>query len=210
MTDKTIEEILEKELNKHVLVKYYPETKTLLFLGPELETNLERFKLTIKVLKLSDSAKLPTKADGDMCYDVYADEDKLVKNGEITTVKTGIKISPPEGYHYSVRDRSGLAAKHGLHIVAGQIDNSYRGELLICLTKFKIEFQDYLTHLEGLDTLQYASTVLKPIHYEIKKGDKIAQIKFEEDTTFPVVEVQSEEDLGYTERGEKSFGSSGR
>lgn len=44
MTDKTIEEILEKELNKHVLVKYYPETKTLLFLGPELETNLERLK----------------------------------------------------------------------------------------------------------------------------------------------------------------------
>lgn len=162
----------------------------------------------IKVLKLTESAKLPTKADGDMCYDVYADEDKLVENGEITVVKTGIKISPPEGYHYSVRDRSGLAAKHGLHIIAGQIDNSYRGELLVCLTKLKMEFKDGLTHLESLDSLQYACGICEPVHYKINKGDKIAQIKFEEDTTFPVVEVKSEEDLGYTERGEKGFGSS--
>lgn len=141
---------------------------------------------TIKIFKLSESAKLPTKADGDMCYDIYSDEDKHVQMGEITVIKTGIKMSPPEGYHYSVRDRSGLAAKNGLHIVAGQIDNSYRGELLVAMTKLSI----------GI--------------YQIKKGDKIAQIKFEEDTTFPVIEVQSEEDLGYTERGEKSFGSSGR
>jgi deoxyuridine 5'-triphosphate nucleotidohydrolase len=142
--------------------------------------------LNIKVLKLNESAKLPTKADGDMCYDVYANEDKFVQMGEISVIKTGIKMSPPEGYHYSVRDRSGLAAKNGLHIVAGQIDNSYRGELLVAMTKLSI----------GI--------------YEIKKGDKIAQIKFEQDTTFPVVEVKFEEDLGYTNRGENGFGSSGR
>lgn len=152
-----------------------------------LRHNLERLKLNeIKVFKLNDTAKLPTKADGDMCYDIYADEDKHVQMGEIAVIKTGIKMSPPESYHYSVRDRSGMAAKSGLHVVAGQIDNSYRGELLVAMTKLSI----------GI--------------YQINKGDKIAQIKFEEDTTFPVVEVQSEQDLGYTERGENGFGSSGR
>lgn len=140
----------------------------------------------IKVLKLNEEAKLPTKADGDMCYDVYTTEDNIVEFGKISIIKTGIKIVPPDGYHYSVRDRSGLAAKHGLHIIAGQIDNSYRGELLICLTKLQIGFD-----------------------YNISKGDKIAQIKFEKDSTFDVVEVKSEEDLGITQRGEKGFGSSG-
>lgn len=163
---------------------------------------------TIKVLKLSDSAKLPTKADGDMCYDVYADEDATISYGDITIVKTGIKICPPEGYHYSVRDRSGLAAKHGLHIIAGQIDNSYRGELLICLTRLTTLYEDITE--EELEYTENIANIVRPINYYIKKEDKIAQIKFEEDTTFPVVEVQSEEDLGYTERGEKSFGSSGR
>ena len=139
----------------------------------------------IKFFKISETAKGPVKADGDMCYDIFADEDKHVQMGEIAVIKTGIKMSPPEGYHYSVRDRSGMAAKNGLHVVAGQIDNSYRGELLVAMTKLSISI------------------------YQIKKGDKIAQIKFEQDTTFPVVEVKSEEDLGYTNRGEKGFGSSG-
>lgn len=139
----------------------------------------------IKVFKLSDTAKLPTKADGDMCYDIYANEDSFAQMGEIAVIKTGIKMSPPEGYHYSVRDRSGMAAKHGLHVVAGQIDNSYRGELLIAMTKLSI----------GI--------------YQISKGDKIAQIKFEEDTTFPIIEVETEDELGPTIRGEKGFGSSG-
>jgi dUTP pyrophosphatase len=155
----------------------------------------------ISVYKITDTAKLPTKSDGDMAYDVYADEDCFVEQGKITVVKTGIKLAPPKDFHYSVRDRSGLAAKHGLHILAGQIDNSYRGELLICITKLKHEWKE--TEFDD-------HTLCEIVKYEIKKGDKIAQIKLEEDTTFPVVEVQSEEDLGSTNRGENGFGSSGR
>jgi dUTP pyrophosphatase len=140
----------------------------------------------IKVLKLTDTAKLPTKSNGNMCYDVYADESVNIIQGKVTVVKTGIKLAVPEGFHYSIRPRSGLAAKNGIQVLAGQIDGSYRGELLICLT-----------------------TVLNEV-YSISKGDKIAQFKIEKDETFPVVEVSSVEELGETDRGDKGFGSSGK
>lgn len=174
-----------------------------------LENNRGRMNKNILIYKLTETAKLPVKADGDMCYDVFADEDATIEHGSVTAIKTGIKMAPPEGYHYSVRDRSGLAAKHGLHVVAGQIDNSYRGELLICMTKLKMEFNDCQTILENLDSLCYAAGIARPVSYKIKKGDKIAQIKFEKDETFPVIEVETEEKLGSTKRGENGFGSSG-
>ena len=142
----------------------------------------------IKVFKLKPTAKLPTKADGDMCYDIYASEDNVICFGEITSVGTGIKICPPTNYHYSIRPRSGLAAIYGISVMAGQIDNTYRGQILVCLTKLKDDENDYY----------------------IKTGDKIAQIKFEPDATFPIEEVDSEEKLGYTNRGESGFGASGR
>lgn len=146
---------------------------------------------SIKIFRLTETAKLPTKAEGDMCYDVYSDEDVAVSFGDVSKIKTGLKIAPPSGYHYSVRDRSGLAVKEGIHIIAGQIDNSYRGELIICLTSVK-------------------SRIYNNDFYYIKKGDKIAQLKFEQDTTFPITEVQSEEDLGTTSRGSGGFGSTGK
>lgn len=155
------------------------------------------------VLRTSETAKLPTKADGDMCYDIYANEDAVVEYGKITTIKTGLKIAPPEGYHYSVRDRSGLAAKHGLHVLAGQIDNSYRGELLVCMTKLKLE-TEFETLLDAEDDRE---CVMVP--YNIKAGDKIAQFKLEKDVTVTIVEATSIEELGLTQRGEKGFGSSG-
>lgn len=159
------------------------------------------------VLKLTSTAKAPTKASGDMCYDVYSDEDATVEYGLITTIKTGIKIALPEGYHYSIRDRSGLAAKHGLHIVAGQIDNSYRGELLICMGKLKSEYNKSL--FSELEYGGLASSIMENVKYQIKKGDKIAQFKIERDETFRIIEVDSEQALGSTQRGEKGFGSSG-
>lgn len=164
----------------------------------------------IKVLKLSEEAKLPTKADGDMCYDIYSNEDCFLEFGKVSTIKTGIKLVPPDGYHYSVRDRSGLAAKHGLHILAGQIDNSYRGELLVCMTKLKSEFEETPIYESLENENPLCAKLMEHVRYEIQKGDKIAQIKFEKDTTFDVVEVKSEEDLGTTNRGERGFGSSGK
>ena len=141
-----------------------------------------------------DNANVPTKKDGDMCYDVYSNEAKVIfPNTQVTeeTIKhnlvgTGVHFKIPNGYHFSVRDRSGLAAKNGLHILAGQIDNSYTGELKVCIFNFGIA------------------------PYTIKVGDRIAQIKFEQDSSFMWEKFQSQTQLGLTDRKDKGFGSSGR
>lgn len=145
-----------------------------------------------KVALIDKDAKMPVKADGDMCFDVFSVENKEVRFGAPVTVRTGIKIEPPEDFHYSVRPRSGLAVKHGIDVLAGQIDNSYRGELIVVLSK-------------NTNAMFFPSKEV----YNIKKGDKIAQIKFEKDYGLEPVEVK-EEELSKTVRNDGKFGSTGR
>jgi len=147
----------------------------------------------MKVFKIRPEAKLPTKADGDMCYDLYACIDEPIRfvHGTVVNIPTGVKIALGEGKHASVRPRSGLAAKFGVDVLAGQIDNGYRGEWIVVLT----------THKSG-EIGNLNLLVVQP-------GDKIAQFKIEEDITEPVEEVFDEAELGETIRGEKGFGSSG-
>lgn len=151
----------------------------------------------MKVLRIKDGAKLPEKKQEDMCYDVFACLEKPVTivHGEVVAIPTGIKIAPPKGYHFSIRPRSGLAAKYGIDVLAGQIDGGYRGELIVLLTTHKYNKYD-VGSLEG--------NVVK-----VNNGDKIAQFKLEKDETFDIEEVFSEEDLGTSERMDRGFGSSG-
>ena len=142
----------------------------------------------MRVFKLNDDAKLPVKSDEDMCYDFFAcfsGEDKYVYHGEVTTISLGVAVdlSP---YHGSLRPRSGLA-RRGLDVLGGQIDRSYRGELLVMLTSH--------------------DNIGPPIR--IKSGDKIVQMKLEEDITVAVEQVFSLDDLSVSDRGSNGFGSTG-
>lgn len=141
----------------------------------------------MKVYKLRPDARLPEKNDEDMCYDLFAaiDEPVEVKWGEVAIINTGLMFDPSP-YHFSIRPRSGLAVKHGVHILAGQIDKSYRGELLVAMTTLK---KDYT--------------------YVVCNGDKIAQFKLEHDVTVDVEEVYAEHYLSDSLRGEGGFGSTG-
>jgi dUTP pyrophosphatase len=76
-----------------------------------------------------------------------------------------------------------MAAKHGMKTMAGVLDHTYRGELKIVL----------------LNTTGAA--------YEIKKGDRIAQLLIQPIITTEVIEVA---ELEETVRGDGNFGSSGR
>lgn len=151
----------------------------------------------MKIFKMTEDAHLPTKADGDRAYDLYSIEDTEVRFGEVVAIKTGIKIGFPEGYHGIIKPRSGMAAKHGIDVLAGVIDNSYLGELIVILTKLKSEKDASL--FESSET-----------SYKIKKGDRVAQLKLEKDVTFEVQEVFNEAELGSSERADRGLGSSGR
>jgi dUTP pyrophosphatase len=142
-------------------------------------------KLKIKVKKLHQDAILPSYAHaGDAGMDVYAVENNILNPGERKLIPTGLSFEVPVGYEMQVRPKSGLALKNGITLVntPGTLDSGYRGELKVILINHSNE------------------------KYEVKKGEKIAQIviaKYEE------AEMQEVQELSETQRGAGGFGSTG-
>jgi dUTP pyrophosphatase len=136
------------------------------------------------VKKLKDDAQLPAYGrPGDAGMDLFSCEEFTLQPDEQHIFKTGIAIAIPEGYVGLVWDRSGMAAKNGVKTMAGVIDHTYRGELGIVLINL----------------------AQKP--YEVKKGDRIAQLLIQPIITADIREV---EEIDETQRGLGGFGSSGR
>ncbi|CAD6936573.1 unnamed protein product [Tilletia controversa] len=129
-------------------------------------------------------AKLPTRGSAAAAgYDLYAAEDVLLPGGNgRKVVPTGIKLAVPEGCYGRVAPRSGLASKHGIDVGAGVIDADYRGLLGVLLFNFG------------------------DADFQIKAGDRIAQLVLEQIRTPDVAEV---ENLEETDRGAGGFGSTG-
>ena len=163
---------------------------------------MEKFAINVKIKRLSETAKIPTKAhESDAAFDIYADiQDTFVPFGKsIDESEKGIKVMPgqtvkvhtgfsteiPIGYWGAVYARSGLATKQGLRPAncVAVIDAEYRGEWLI--------------------PLHNDSNEVQIIHH----GDRIAQFMLA-----PVIETFFEEvsELSDSDRGEGGFGSSGK
>src|SRR5258708_5702036 len=109
--------------------------------------------MKLEVKKLDPRAKLPSYVHpGDAGLDFFALEDCVVLAGKrLSDIRTGVAIAVPQGYVGLFWDKSGLAAKHGLKVMAGVIDSGYRGELLLTLL-----------NTSGTD-------------YRFKAGDKVMQ-----------------------------------
>lgn len=138
----------------------------------------------IKVKKLRDDAVLPRYAhEGDAGMDLFSCEDYVLNAGERKLFKTGLSIELPEGYVSLIWDKSGLAFKHGLTVLGGVIEYTYRGEYGVIL---------YNTSNED---------------FEIKKGDKIAQLLIQPICSADLEEVEK---LSETSRGDGGFGSTGK
>tara|TARA_R110002074_G_scaffold86592_3_gene191171 strand:- start:475 stop:897 length:423 start_codon:yes stop_codon:yes gene_type:complete len=140
--------------------------------------------MELKVKKLTDTARLPEKAhQGDLGYDVFADEDKWIPPGEYKLVSAGISIwSNSYKYGFIIKDRSSIAMK-GLFTHAGVIDAGYTGEI-------KILFHNV------------SATSIK-----IEKGDKISQLVPTKVYNFEIEQVA---ELHKTKRGGDGFGSTGK
>jgi dUTP pyrophosphatase len=138
---------------------------------------------TLKITKCHEAAIIPKYAhEGDAAFDFYSVEDVLLKVGEKKMVPTGIKMAIPENHVGLIWDRSGLAAKNGIHVMAGVIDSIYRGEILIILKNLGEE------------------------DFQVEKGMRIAQMLIQPVVTANLEEVESLDD---TERAENNFGSTG-
>lgn len=133
------------------------------------------------VKRLTETAKLPTRGSPDAAgLDLYADELCNLSDGMPCAVRTGIAVAIPQGYAGFVWPRSGLAAKHGVQVLAGLIDADYRGELKVLLTS------------------------VDPI--AVSPGDRIAQLVIQ---PVEMGTVEEAETLPETVRGHDGFGSTG-
>ena len=97
-------------------------------------------------------------------------------------MQTGLAIIFPVGLYAKTAPRSRLALKRFIDVGAGVVDSDYRGEVGVVL--FNHGDQDF----------------------EVKMGDRIAQLILEKIDTPPMEEVQGLED---TVRGSGGFGSTG-
>lgn len=139
--------------------------------------------LKVKVINKSEN-KLPKyETSGSAGMDVRSNEDYTLKPNRRTIIQTGLFFEIPEGFEMQVRPRSGMAAKYGITVLnaPGTIDSDYRGELGIIL---------------------YNSGQSE---FEIKKGDRIAQLVLAPVTRF---EFELAENLSASER-QGGFGHTG-
>src|SRR6185437_10967306 len=138
---------------------------------------------TIRILRVNSQAVLPTRTHADDAgLDLYNLEDFHLEPGEGRAVKTGIALALPKGYVGLVADRSSLG-KRGLKTAGGVIDAGYRGEIHIVLWNISRDV------------------------FELKRGERLAQLMIIPIATPAVEEVSSLEE---TARGAKGFGSSGK
>lgn len=138
----------------------------------------------ILIKLIHQDAKVPTRANPqDAGADLFSVESCSIGPLERKMVSTGICIKIPEGYYGRIAPRSGLAYKNGIDVLAGVVDSSYIGEIKVIL--FNSDSKS---------------------NFIINSGDRIAQLIIEAHYNF---KFDISEELGYTERGEKGFGSSG-
>ena len=164
-----------------LLSQTQPSPETIRRLAYEISDMKTSNALRVKLL--SPKATLPVKgttlAAG---YDLSSAQQLTIPVNGRALVQTDISLSVPKGTYGRIAPRSGLAVKHGITTGAGVIDADYTGPIGIVL--FNHGDQDF----------------------QIKEGDRIAQLILEQIADKPVIQVQ---ELNQTTRGDKGFGSTG-
>ncbi len=133
--------------------------------------------------KLSETAVLPTRgSEFAAAVDMYASVPGVIPAHGFTSISTGVAVAVPHGYYARIAPRSGLSAKNGIFTLAGVVDSDYRGEVIVVLANHS------------------------DVDYEIKVGDRVAQMIIEAIITPEPVFVDELED---TQRGANGLGSTG-
>jgi dUTP pyrophosphatase len=145
--------------------------------------------ITLRVLRLKHGLDLPLPAPASLesaGLDLRAAVAATVVIEPLSRVliPSGIAMEIPSGWEGQVRPRSGLAINHGITVTnsPGTIDSDYRGEVKVGLIN------------------------LGDVGFEVKRGDRIAQLVLGRSTQVVVEEVDR---LTDSERGEGGFGSTG-
>lgn len=138
----------------------------------------------VKIKPLHDDVQIPKYGrPGDAGLDLFSREDVTLHPNQQHIFKVGFNVAIPEGHVGLIWDRSGMAGKNGVKTMGGVLDSNFRGEIGVVMMN------------------------LTNNPYDVKKGDKIAQLLIQ-----PIVAARVEvvDELDDTPRGADGFGSSGR
>lgn len=136
----------------------------------------------MKVVYEKNAFKMERAHPTDAGLDIRAMYDGVVKAGQSATFHTGIHVALPHETMGDIRPKSGLMFKHDL-LTFGTVDQPYTGEIMI--------------HMFNLGKTDY----------NVKRGDKIAQMSVTKIVYEPLEEV---DELSESDRGSAGFGSTGR
>jgi dUTP pyrophosphatase len=146
----------------------------------------------LEVYKHNKDAIIPKRnLEADAGIDLFADKDILLPLNKTTIITTGVAIHIPYGWVGLLKDRSSLAAK-GLLVGGGVIDAGFNGPISILMHNLSNSSSDKIGY---------------PLGYEIKRGDKVAQLLIQKVALWGVAEVEK---LWNSDRGDSGLGSSGR
>jgi len=140
--------------------------------------------MNIKIYKETDNPMPAYKNDGDAGMDIRSNEDIRVRAFNWAIVSTGLFVVIPYGYEGQIRSRSGLAAKFGLQVLntPGTIDSGYRDELKIIM----------INH--------------NHFPYEVKKGDRIAQLVIKQVEQAQLIDINKDEHTAESETENRGGG----
>ena len=146
-----------------------------------------RPKVTWHVPEGTEDVLVPKRATmGALAFDLVSPAKEVVPAGGKVIINSLLAVTLPEGYGLIVKERSGMAFKHGVVTGAGWIDEDYRG--LIKVVLFNHSDKDY-----AIDTYDRFAQVRLVKKYDIDVG-----VSYE----YP--------DPNETARGAGGFGSTGK
>lgn len=133
--------------------------------------------------KLDNKATIPTRGSKFSAgLDLSSVESLVIEPGDRAIVATGLAVIIPNDTYLRIAPRSGLAAKHGIDVLAGVVDSDYRGEIKVILANFGKE------------------------PFAVMPGERIAQAILEQCV---IADVETVDSFTDTDRGANGFGSTG-
>lgn len=166
-----------------------------------------RNKVLVRVKKLHKDAIIPFKAHRqDAGFDLFSTVDTNILPGETVVIKTGIAVQLPPNYEIQIRPRSGITTKTKLRVQLGTVDEGYRGEIGIIIDNISHLIIDGHSDDLGVNYIDGSPEKYESTIYQIRKGDKLAQLVVNE---LPEVDIVVDDYLDEGDRGENGFGSTG-
>lgn len=161
--------------------------------------------MNIKFAKTRPDAKIPTKRQGDGCYDLYVcfdEEFVTIPPHSVKLVPTGLCSTFDSNYRIGFRER-GSNTKSALFVMAGQIDSNFTGEIFVAL---------YNGNDISIEITKNVSEVMKEEDFiRVPYCKAVAQFAVEEVPQVDIEEVDADYIMNLkTERGAGMLGSSNK